>query len=85
MFLSGAAVQRKLDGATLLRVEDREYQEACAIALRADRSVGSPCGARHLLTGWMIFFDNLGRYGLGLTLWSCSNANASRTHGGWGQ
>jgi hypothetical protein len=83
--LSCAAIHRKLDSASHLRVEDRKNQEACAIALRSDRSIGVACCPRYLLACWMVLFDDFGSYGSGVTFGRCSNADPSSIYGGRSQ
>lgn len=85
VFFCCRAVQRKLNSAAFLRVEDGENQEACAIALRSDRSIRVACCSRHFLARWMVLFDNFVSYGLGVTFGGCSNAYPSSVHGCWGQ
>lgn len=61
---SCGAVQRKLNVAAFLRVEDRGDQEIRAVTLCSERSTRMARCSVSLLTCWIIIFEDFGSYGL---------------------
>jgi hypothetical protein len=67
---SCGAVQRKLNVAAFLRVEDRKNQEFRAVTLCSERSTRMARCSGYLLTCYIIIFENFGSYKLTLLLGS---------------